>query len=185
MKSSVGIAFLVPILLVLAIDTADATINGGDLLLPACKTVAGGSTFFDVEFCVSALGSDDNRIRDAVSYGDFAAVAVDLLTENATATAARITGLMNRAGEDEAMTRCLESCHALYEGVLDRQRGCVAAVMDGEFGEAAASLEKSAAAAEECEGGFGKSGVASPVKVEDDCAFKLAKLAVALLRFAS
>ncbi|TVU51416.1 hypothetical protein EJB05_02847, partial [Eragrostis curvula] len=74
-------------------------------------------------------------------------------------------------------------CQALYEDVLDRQRGCAAAVKDGRFGEAAVSLEKSAVAAEECEGGFGKSKVASPVMVEDDCAFKLAKLAVAFAPF--
>ena len=67
---------------------------------------------------------------------------------------------------------------------MGRGPGCAAAVKGGRFTEATASLERSAAAARECEEGFRKSNAASPVTAEGDDAFKLAKLAVALLRFA-
>ncbi|KAL6870997.1 hypothetical protein ACP4OV_014845 [Aristida adscensionis] len=116
--------------------------------------------------------------------------AVDLVTANATSTAAKIDGLLTPGGSGggddgggDATARCLRSCRALYGGIVRRQPGCAAAVNAGEFDEANRSLEASASAARECEDGFGESGVASPVE-EDDCAFKLAKLAVALLALA-
>ncbi|KAL6641961.1 hypothetical protein ACP70R_020142 [Stipagrostis hirtigluma subsp. patula] len=161
--------------------TAPASI---DPVLPVCKTVGGGSAYFDVEFCASALGSD-GRSRGADSYRSFSAIAVDLVTANATATAAKISGLIREGGghDDATMARCLGSCQALYGDMVRRQPGCAAAVKGGRFGEAAAALETSASAARECEDGFGKSNVTSPLTVENDSAFKLAKLAVALLRF--
>ncbi|GJM87725.1 hypothetical protein PR202_ga03710 [Eleusine coracana subsp. coracana] len=164
----------------------EADDTGISPLLPVCKTVGGGSYYFDVQFCLSALGSDD-RSLNAERYRDFSAIAVELVTANATSTAAKIDGLIRggRGGNnDEAMKRCLRSCQVLYRGILQRQPGCAAAMKDGKFSDATASLEKSATAAKECEGGFGRSNVTSPVLAEDDCVFKLAKLAVALLRFA-
>ncbi|TVT99903.1 hypothetical protein EJB05_54694, partial [Eragrostis curvula] len=181
---SVGGVLLLFVILSVATGTEAAVSGGGDNVVPVCKTVGGGSTFFDVEFCISTLRTDAAS-PIAKTYRDFATIAVRLLTNNAVSTAARINGL-NRAGggRDKARTRCLESCQALYEGILDRNRVCADAIKGGKFGEAAAGLEKSAADVKACEGGFAKSGVASPVTAEDDNAFKIAKLAVALLRFA-
>jgi pectinesterase inhibitor-like protein len=185
--SSLGALLLFSTLYVVATGS-EITVNSNDqnVIFAACKTVGGGSAFFDVEFCMSALGSD-GRSYSADSYSNFSAIAVDLVTASATSTAAKINGLLVKdsgAKDDAATTRCLSSCRPLYGGILQRQPGCAAAVKDGKFGEATASLEKSAAAAKECEAGFGRNKVASPLTVEDDSAFKLAKLAVALLRFA-
>ncbi|RLN28540.1 uncharacterized protein C2845_PM05G06480 [Panicum miliaceum] len=155
--------------------------------LPVCKTVGGGSTFFDVQFCLEALGSDDRSANAGTNYGAYSVIAADLLTANATSTATKIDGLLReRAGKDDeaTTTRCLRSCRALYGGVVRRQPGCAAAVRGRRGGEATRCLETAASAARECEEGFGKSKVASPVTMENDDAFKLAKLAVALLSWA-
>jgi pectinesterase inhibitor-like protein len=121
------------------------------------------------------------------NYGTYSVIAADLLTANATSTATKIDGLLReRGGKDEeaTTTRCLRSCRALYGGVVRRQPGCAAAVRGRRGGEATSCLETAASAAEECEEGFGKSKVASPMTMENDDAFKLAKLAVALLSWA-
>ncbi|CAM0148444.1 unnamed protein product [Urochloa decumbens] len=155
-------------------------------ILPVCKTVGGGSVFFDVQFCLEALGSDGRSANAGTDYHTCSVIAADLLTANATTTAVKIAGLLlrDRGGkgvDDEATTRCLRSCEALYGGV---QSGCAAAVRGRRSGEATRCLEEAASAAEQCEDGFRKSKVASPVTMENDDAFKLAKLAVALLRMA-
>ncbi|KAK3136039.1 hypothetical protein QOZ80_5BG0427160 [Eleusine coracana subsp. coracana] len=103
---------------------------------------------------------------------------------NVTSTAAMIDGLLQKGGGDASTTKCLRSCQALYRGVVGRQPGCAAAVKKGKYGEAKSSLEQSASAVKECEDGFGRSHVASPLTVEDDNTFQLAKLAVALLPYA-
>uniref|UniRef100_J3MSA0 Pectinesterase inhibitor domain-containing protein n=1 Tax=Oryza brachyantha TaxID=4533 RepID=J3MSA0_ORYBR len=95
--------------LLFAAATAPAEATGG-ILLPSCKTVGGGSTYFDVQFCLDALGSVGAG-ADARSYQDLAAVAVGLLAANATSTSARIDGLL-RGGVgirkvDAATARCL------------------------------------------------------------------------------
>ncbi|XP_040383069.1 putative invertase inhibitor [Oryza brachyantha] len=172
--------------LLFAAATAPAEATGG-ILLPSCKTVGGGSTYFDVQFCLDALGSVGAG-ADARSYQDLAAVAVGLLAANATSTSARIDGLL-RGGVgirkvDAATARCLRSCRALYAGVARRQPACAAAVRGRRFGEARSSLEESAAAARGCEDGFRRGNATSPVTAENDDAFKLAKLGVALLAFA-
>ncbi|RCV36333.1 hypothetical protein SETIT_7G310200v2 [Setaria italica] len=154
-------------------------------ILPVCKTVGGGSTFFDVQYCLEALGSDGRSANAGMNYRTYSSIAADLLAANATSTATKIGGLLRgRGGGDEATTRCLRSCQALYGGVVRRQPGCAAAVRGRKDGEATRCLEEAASAAKECEEGFGKSKVASPVTMENDDAFKLAKLAVALLSMA-
>ena len=155
--------------------------------LPVCKTVGGGSTFFDVQFCQEALGSDGRSANAGTNYGTYSVIATDLLTANATSTAIKIDGLLReRAGKDDeaTTTRCLRSCRALYGGVVRGQPGCAAAVRGRRGGEASRCLEGAASAAKKCEEGFGKSKVASPVTMENDDVFKLAKLAVALLSWA-
>ncbi|XP_037424755.1 putative invertase inhibitor [Triticum dicoccoides] len=157
-----------------------------DNLLPVCKTVGGGSKYVGIQFCLDTLHSDP-RSANGGNYQELAVVTVDLLTANATRTKAKIDGLLgdgDRKTED-ATRRSLRSCLALFDGILQSQAGCAAAVKDGKFSEATSSLEKSAAAAKECQGGFSKSNVASPVTVENDNAFQLAKLAVALIRVTS
>ncbi|CAM0151308.1 unnamed protein product [Urochloa decumbens] len=159
--------------------------------LPVCKTVGGGSVFFDVQFCLEALGSDGRSANAGTDYHTCSVIAADLLTANATTTAAKIAGLLlrDRGGkgvDDEATTLSLRTCEALYGGVVRRQQsGCAAVVRGRRSGEATRCLEEAASAAEQCEDGFRKSKVASPVTMENDDAFKLAKLAVALLRMAS
>ncbi|KAE8805192.1 putative invertase inhibitor [Hordeum vulgare] len=98
-----------------------------------------------------------------------------------TSTKAKIGGLLDGKTADAATAQALRSCQVLYDGILQRQPGSAAAVKGGKFSEAISSLEKSAAAAKECEDGFSKSHVASPVTVENSNAFQLAKLAVGLL----
>jgi pectinesterase inhibitor-like protein len=158
--------------------------------LPACKTVGGGSQFFDVQFCLAALGSDGRSISHCMDYQAYSVIATDLLAANVTATAAKIDGLLRESasggsrddgGVDEATTRCLRSCQALYGGTVRRQPGCVAAVRGVRKGEATRCLEEAAAAAKQCEDGFRNSKAASPVTAENQNAFMLAKLAVALL----
>ncbi|KAF8707193.1 hypothetical protein HU200_030440 [Digitaria exilis] len=146
-------------------------------------TVGGGSVFFDVQFCVEALGSDDRSADAGMNYGAYSAIAADLLTANATTTAAKIDALLLRRGND-ATARCLRSCQGLYGGVVRRQPGCAAAVRGRRNGEGTSCLERAVSAAMECEDGFGKSKLASPVTMENEDAFKLAKLAVALLTMA-
>ncbi|GJM88099.1 hypothetical protein PR202_ga04125 [Eleusine coracana subsp. coracana] len=157
-----------------------------DPLLPICKTVGGGSMYVGIDFCLSALGSD-KRSHSTQGYRDLSIIAVDLLTANVTSTAAKIDGLLQKGGGDATTTtiKCLQSCQALYKDIAERQPACAAAVKKGSFKEAQASLQKSASAAKECEAGFGKSRVASPLTVEDDDAFKLAKLADGLLDYAA
>ncbi|GJN13882.1 hypothetical protein PR202_gb00636 [Eleusine coracana subsp. coracana] len=165
-------------LVFLATDSSSQQI---DPLLPICKTVGGGSMYVGIDFCLSALGSD-KRSHNTQGYRDLSIIAVDLLTANVTSTAAKIDGLLRKGGGDVA---CLQSCQALYKDIAGRQPGCAAAVKKGSFKEAQASLQKSASAAKECEAGFGKSHVTSPLTVEDDDAFKLAKLADGLLDYAA
>ncbi|KAF8671607.1 hypothetical protein HU200_049931 [Digitaria exilis] len=167
----------------LAEPTEVVTTSEVPSVLPACKTVGGGSVFFDVQFCVEALGSDDRSADAGMNYGAYSAIAADLLTANATSTAAKIDALLLRRGRG-GTARCLRSCQGLYGGVVRRQPGCAAAVRGRRDGEATSCLERAASAAMECEDGFGKSKVASPVTMENDDAFKLAKLAVALLTMA-
>ncbi|WVZ88148.1 hypothetical protein U9M48_034696 [Paspalum notatum var. saurae] len=186
-SSSVSIAILLSALLV-AGTHAEVTSDVPSTLLPACKTVGGGSAFFDVEFCVAALGSDGRSANAGASYHTYSVVAADLLAANATATAAKISRLLREGGvggEDAATARRLRlrSCQALYGGVVRAQPACAAAVRATRKGEATACLERAASAVRECEDGFGKSKVASPVTAENDAGFKLAKLAVALLRY--
>lgn len=156
--------------------------------LPACKTVGGGSEFFDVQFCLAALGSDGRSVSHCMDYQAYSVIAADLLAANVTATAAKIDGLLrdgggdDDGGVDDATARCLRSCQALYSGTVRRQPGCAAAVRGVRKGEATTCLEEAAAAAKECEDGFQRSKAESPVTAENQDAFMLAKLAVALLR---
>jgi pectinesterase inhibitor-like protein len=163
------------------------------VILAACKTVGGGSRYFDVQFCQEALSSVAGG-KAALDYQFFGGLAVGLLADNATSTKAKIDHLLQGGGgsggvsfkvEDAAaVARCLVSCRSLYGGILDGRPACTAAVKAGKFGDATAILEKAAAAAKKCEDGFGKANVGSPLTAEDDDAYKLAKLGVALLRFA-
>ncbi|KAJ1264556.1 hypothetical protein BS78_08G010100 [Paspalum vaginatum] len=188
-SGSVSIAILLSALF-LAGTHAEATSDVPSTLLPACKTVGGGSAFFDVQFCLAALGSDGRSANAGTSYHTYSVIAADLLAANATATAAKIDRLLREGGggavggRDTARRLRLRSCQALYGGVVRMQPACAAAVRATRKGEATACLERAASAASECEDGFGKSKVASPVTAENDHAFKLAKLAVALLRYA-
>lgn len=184
---TVPFLMILPLLFVVAALPAEVTVTGDGILLPSCKTVGGGSTYFDVQFCLDALGSVGAG-AGARSYRDLAAVAVGLLTANATSTSVKIDALLRGGGGggkvDAATARCLRSCRALYAGIARRQPGCAAAVRGGRLGEARSSLEESAAAARRCEDGFRGGNATSPVTAEDDAAFKLAKLGVALLGFA-
>ena len=183
---------LYPVLLAAAEAPSPAPADRANMILAACKTVGGGSTYFDVKFCVEALGSVAGA--GVLNCEDLAAVSVDLLATNATSTEAKIERLLGDGGVrlklkteeedyDATVARCLRSCQSLYGGIVDSGPACTAAVKGGRFGDATAILEKAAAAAKECEDGFWKSNAASPLTPEDDHAFKLAKLAVALLRF--
>jgi pectinesterase inhibitor-like protein len=160
------------------------------LILAACKSVGDGSTYFDVQFCEGAIGSVVGGSAD-LDYQVFGGIAVRLLAENATSTKAKIDRLLRGGGsvklkaeDDIAVARCLQSCLSLYGGILYDWFACTTAVKTRLFGEATRILEKAAAAAKECEDGFGKNSVASPLSAEDDDAFKLAKLGVAFLRLA-
>jgi pectinesterase inhibitor-like protein len=155
---------------------------GVDFVLPVCKSACGGDQYVGIQFCVDTLRSD-GRSRNTSDTKEFVVVAVDHLTASATSTKAKIDGLLRgKANGRSATTPCLQSCQALYQGILGLQPACAAAVKDGKFAEATISLEKSAAAAKECESLFGQSHVTSPLTAEDDNAFQLAKLGVALIR---
>ncbi|CAN6278761.1 unnamed protein product [Urochloa humidicola] len=188
MNSSPQVAAAVSLLLALLVASgashAAAQRDRIDPLLPFCKTVGGGSTYFGIDFCISALGSD-NRSRDAESYRNLSIIAVDLVAANATSTRAEIGRLLKKSKPGGDAESSLLSCQALYGGIVDRLPGCAAAVRGGKFDQAALSLERAASSAKECEEAFRKHNLASPLTVEDDSAFKLAKLAVALLGFAS
>jgi pectinesterase inhibitor-like protein len=181
------ILLLFPVLL--AATEAPAFSVKAQAILAACKTVGGGSTYFDVQFCEGALGSVAGS-GAPLDYQAFGGLAVGLLADNATSTKAKIDRLLQGGGgvklkaqDDVAVTRCLQSCQSLYGGIVAGGPPCTAAVKTGKFAEATAILEKAAAAAKACEDGFGKIKAASPLSIEDDDAFKLAKLGVALLRF--
>uniref|UniRef100_A0ACD6A0Y4 Uncharacterized protein n=1 Tax=Avena sativa TaxID=4498 RepID=A0ACD6A0Y4_AVESA len=161
-------------------------------VLAACKTFGGGSTYFDVQFCEEAIGSVAGG-GASLDYRVFAGLAVGLLADNATSTEAKIDRLIRggggdvvklTVGDDAALGWCLLSCRKLYGGIVESGPTCTAAVKAGKFGDATALLEKVAAAAKECEDGFRKGNVTSPLTAQDDDAYKLAKLGVALLRFA-
>jgi pectinesterase inhibitor-like protein len=155
---------------------------GVEYLVPICMSACGVDYYVRVQFCIDTRRSD-GRSRSSSETKEFIAVTVDLLTTNATSTKAKIDGLLRgKADGRSATTPCLQSCQALYQGILGLQPACAAAVKDGKFAEATISLEKSAAAAKECESLFGQSHVTSPLTAEDDNAFQLAKLGVALIR---
>ncbi|RLM99350.1 hypothetical protein C2845_PM06G14980 [Panicum miliaceum] len=122
-------------------------------------------------------------------YRALSIIAVDLLAANATSTGAKIGGLLKKtaagSGKDDATTEFLLSCQAVYSGIVGKLPGCAAAIKGGEFDRAALSLEGAASAVKECEEQFRSHNLASPLTVENDSAFKLAKLAVALLGFAT
>ncbi|EMS66250.1 hypothetical protein TRIUR3_06731 [Triticum urartu] len=102
------------ILLLFSVLLAPARSASDQMILAACKTVGGGSTYFDVTFCLEALGSAGG----SGGYQDLAAVAVDLLATNATSTEAKIDRLLGCGGvevkaDDAALARCLRSCQSL------------------------------------------------------------------------
>uniref|UniRef100_A0ACD5W5S1 Uncharacterized protein n=1 Tax=Avena sativa TaxID=4498 RepID=A0ACD5W5S1_AVESA len=190
--SSTSVMSVVAVLLLL-FPIAPAISSSDQAILGACKTVGGGSTYFDVQFCEEAIGSAAGG-GASLDYQVFAGLAVGLLADNATSTKAKIDRLIQggsgdgnvklNVGDDAALGCCLLSCRKLYGGIVESRPTCTAAVKTGKFGEATALLEKAAAAVKKCEDGFGKSNVTSPLMAEDDDAYKLAKLGVALLRFA-
>uniref|UniRef100_A0A0D3HHS8 Pectinesterase inhibitor domain-containing protein n=2 Tax=Oryza TaxID=4527 RepID=A0A0D3HHS8_9ORYZ len=180
-NNGVSVLFLFAVLLIAAPQLA-AGINS--FLYGACKTIAGGSELLSVTFCIDALSSD-NRSSNISSYKEFAVIAVDLLTANATSTKSEIDVKLRNGGGgggDAATTRCLQSCQAVYGDILQAQAAVGAAVKAGRFQEAISSLEKSASEVKECQDGFGKSNVTSPLSVENDDAFQLAELIVLLIR---
>uniref|UniRef100_A0ACD6A0Y7 Uncharacterized protein n=1 Tax=Avena sativa TaxID=4498 RepID=A0ACD6A0Y7_AVESA len=174
--------------LLLLFPVAPALLPIPQPILAACKTVGGGSTYFDVQFCKEAIGSVTGSSVD-LDYQVFGGLTVGLLAVNATSTKAKIDRLLRGAGggvmlkavDDVAVGRCLLSCQSLYGGILDGGPACTVAVKAGKYADARAILEKAAAAAKECEDVFGKNNAASPLSAENDDAFKLAKLGVALL----
>ncbi|GJN28400.1 hypothetical protein PR202_gb16514 [Eleusine coracana subsp. coracana] len=182
MLGSISSVVLLFVLLFSATDNSKVKADV-DPLLPTCKTVGGGSMYAGIDFCMAALGSD-KRSRGAESYRSLSIIAVDLLTANVTSTATKIDGLLQKGG-DATTIKCLQPCQALYREIVKRRPGCAAAVKNGSFKEAQAELQKSAAAAKECDSGFRNGHVTSPVAVEDDNAFKLAKLADGLLDHAT
>lgn len=185
--SSISVVVAVLVGLLLAGGPTKVTANV-PYIVPVCKTIGGGSNYFDVQFCLGALGSDARSAGADMDYHTYSIIATDLLTANATSTAAKIAGLIPREGgsggrdDDDATVRGLRSCQALYAGIVQRQPSCAAAIKDGRNDEAVSSLETSASAAKECEDGFAKNNTPSPVTAEDDNAFKLAKIVVALIK---
>ncbi|XP_066354259.1 uncharacterized protein [Miscanthus floridulus] len=148
-----------------------------------CKTVGGGSKYVGIDFCLSALRSD-NRSRSAKGYRDFSSIAVDLLTDNVTSTAVQIDHLLQK-GIDAATSGCLRLCQELYIEIVGRLSGCADGVKDGSFELVQVNLWLLASDLKKCEAGFIASHVASPLKVDDNNAFKLAKLADGLLDHAT
>uniref|UniRef100_A0ACD5W724 Uncharacterized protein n=1 Tax=Avena sativa TaxID=4498 RepID=A0ACD5W724_AVESA len=187
-STSSTILMSVVAVLLLLFPVAPAFSPSDQAIFAACKTVGGGSTYVGVQFCRNALGSVAGSNVD-LDYQVFGGLAVGLLADNATSTKTKIDSLLRGGGgsvkpkaEDNAVvSRCLLSCRSLYGGILDGGPACTAAVKAGKFSEAAAILEKAAAAAKECEDGFVKNRAASPLSAENDDAFKLAKLGVALV----
>jgi pectinesterase inhibitor-like protein len=175
--ASTSLMSVVAVLLLL-FHIAPALTPSEQVILAACKTVGGGSRYFDVQFCQDALSSVAGG-KAALDYQFFGGLAVGLLARNATSTKAKIDHLLQGGGGSG-----LVSCRSLYGGILDGGPACTAAVKAGKFGDATAILEKAAAAAKNCEDGLGKANVGSPLTAEDDDAYKLSKLGVALLRFA-
>nr|CAB3464170.1 unnamed protein product [Digitaria exilis] len=116
-----------------------------------------------------------------MNYRAHSLIAVDLLTANATSTAAMIDGLLRRERERPATTIPWHATCLLYRGILQRQPGCKGDINDKSDKEAMSSLEASASAAVECQDDFTKSNSTSPVTAENDDAFMLAKLSVALV----
>ena len=151
-------------------------------LFPICKTVIGaGNPYFDINFCLEALNSD-NESQYADDYQKLAIIAVDLLTANATSTSAQIANLLKKQDNVEGHMRwCLQACQALYGSILQMQPRCSDLVKDFRYGEAKSCLDQATREAEQCEAEFVRRHVSSPLTVEDGCAFKLAKLASALL----
>lgn len=187
-SSSLSVVVVVLVGLLLAGGHTKVTANVL-YIVPVCKTIGGGSNYFDVQICLGALGSDARSAGADMDYHTYAIIAADLLTANATSTAAKIAGLIPReAGgggrdyDDDATVRGLRSCQALYAGIVQRQPSCAAAIKDGRNDEAVSSLERSASAAKECEDGFVRNNAPSPVTAEDDNAFKLGKIVVALIK---
>ena len=179
--SSVSVLFFLSAVLFPDPQT-QVTAAGVDYVLPVCMSACGGQQYVGIQFCVDTLRSD-SRSNNSANTKEFLVVAVDHLTSNATSTKAKIDGLLRRkAAGRNATTPCLQSCQALYQGILGMQPACAAAVKDGKFAEAAVSLEKSADAAKDCESLFGKSHATSPLTAEDNNAFLLAKLGVALIQ---
>ncbi|KAF8724951.1 hypothetical protein HU200_020669 [Digitaria exilis] len=123
-----------------------------------------------VQFCRGALGSDGQSATAGMNYRAHSLIAVDLLTANATSTAAMIDGLLRRERERPATTI---PWHATC--------CCKGDINDKSDKEAMSSLEASASAAVECQDDFTKSNSTSPVTAENDDAFMLAKLSVALV----
>uniref|UniRef100_A0A0D3HQY4 Pectinesterase inhibitor domain-containing protein n=2 Tax=Oryza TaxID=4527 RepID=A0A0D3HQY4_9ORYZ len=102
-NNGVSVLFLFAVLLIAASQLAAGT---NSFLYGACKTIAGGSELLSVTFCIDALSSD-NRSSNISSYKEFAVIAVDLLTANATSTKSEIDGKLRNGGGDAAATRCL------------------------------------------------------------------------------
>uniref|UniRef100_A0A0E0F264 Pectinesterase inhibitor domain-containing protein n=1 Tax=Oryza meridionalis TaxID=40149 RepID=A0A0E0F264_9ORYZ len=181
-NNGVSALFLLAVLLIAASQLAAGIYSA---VYGACKTIAGGSGLIGVTFCIDALSSD-NRSSNVSSYKEFAVIAVDLLTANATSTKSKIDAMLRSSGGGggggDATTRCLKSCQAVYGGILQAQAAVGAAVKGGRFQEAISSLEKSASAVKECQDGFGKSNVTSPLSVENDDTFQLAELIFLLIR---
>uniref|UniRef100_A0A0E0MJ83 Pectinesterase inhibitor domain-containing protein n=1 Tax=Oryza punctata TaxID=4537 RepID=A0A0E0MJ83_ORYPU len=182
-NNGVSALFLFAVLLIAVSQQPQLATGINSSVYGACKTIAGGSGLIGVTFCIDALSSD-NRSSNVGSYKEFAVIAVDLLTANATSTKSEIDGMLRNGGGGGAgaTTRCLQSCQAVYGGILQGQAAVGAAVKGGRFQEAISSLEKSARAVKECQDGFGKSNVTSPLSVENDDAFQLAELIVLLIR---
>jgi pectinesterase inhibitor-like protein len=180
--------------LLLFFPVAPALSPSAQIILAACKTVGGGSTYFDVQFCEEALGSVAGSVH-SLNYQDLGGLAVGLLANNATSTRDKISRLLRGGGgggdvklkpeNDAAVGWCLQSCWSLYGGIVEDGSASSSAIKAGKLDAASAILEKAADAAMKCEDGFGKGSVTSPLTREDDDAYKLAKLGVALLRFAS
>ncbi|KAG2555645.1 uncharacterized protein LOC120686531 [Panicum virgatum] len=171
-SSSLFVVFLLALLASAATHT-EVQADRIDPLLPFCKTISSGS--------------HDDRSRDAGGYSALSIIAIDLLAANATSTGAKIGGLLKKAGggKYDATTMYLQSCQSVYTSIVGLMPGCAAAIKGGEFDRAALILERAAGAVKGCEELFRDHNLTSPSTVEDDSAFKLAKLAVALIGAAS
>ncbi|RCV36713.1 hypothetical protein SETIT_8G004400v2 [Setaria italica] len=122
---------------------------------------------------MEALDSD-NWSQYADDYQKFAIIAVGLLTANATSIATQIV-------EGPMISWCLRSCQALYGSILQMQPRCSDLVKDFRYDEAKSCLDQAARETKQCEAEFVRSYVVSALAVENDCAFKLARLASSAL----